>query len=123
MGNVSNFAWCRLHAALVLVVELAQAGRQLAATGAGAGDDDDRPLGLDHRVRAVSMPVFQEYAPIKKSDFYPLCDDNEWCELEHSPQPEIRDNYSIARNAEQKRGKKYFSPDLSHRALLFVMLL
>ena len=45
----------RLHAALVVVVQLRQAGRELAAAGAGAGDDYERMLRLDVLVRAVAL--------------------------------------------------------------------
>ncbi len=45
----------RVDAALVLVVDLRETGRHLAAVRAGCVDDDERPLRLDVGVRAVAF--------------------------------------------------------------------
>ena len=47
-------------AALVLMVELAEAGRHLARAGAGRGDDNERAGGLDVLVAAVALVRYDE---------------------------------------------------------------
>ena len=54
-GEGLKLGVARADAALVLVVELAQAGGHLAAAGAGSGDDDEAALGLDVVVFAEAL--------------------------------------------------------------------
>ena len=50
----------RLHAALVLVIQLAQAGGHLAAARAGRGHDDQRAGGFDVVVAAIALVADDE---------------------------------------------------------------
>ena len=54
-GEGLKLGVARLDAALVVVVELREAGCHLAAAGAGRGDNDQRALGLDIVVLAVAL--------------------------------------------------------------------
>ena len=54
-GEGLKFGVARLHAPLVLVVQLGQAHRHLAAAGAGGGDHHQGPLGLNIVVLAVAV--------------------------------------------------------------------
>ena len=49
------FGVARVHAALVLLIELAEAGRHLAGAGAGGRDNDDGAAGFDILVSAVAL--------------------------------------------------------------------
>src|SRR5699024_1277910 len=59
-GEGLKLGVARLHAPLVLVVQLGQAHRHLAAAGAGGGDHHQRPLGLDIVVFAVALVADDE---------------------------------------------------------------
>ena len=60
-GEGLELGVARLDPALVLMVELGQTDRHLAAAGAGSRDDHQRALGLDVIVLAVAV-IADEWA-------------------------------------------------------------
>ena len=50
----------RIDAPLVLVIELGKTGSQLAASGSGSGNDNERPCGLNEIILAVTLVGYDE---------------------------------------------------------------